>query len=174
MKSEAVFGRRSQPAKISAPFARAPALTPQQRALLFESGESPCVEPAAISLEEIAPWSRPAAFAASLAVTGVVAAFTLAGESREPLALAVAILSLASNLSATLWTTQKFCALARLPYFAAFALTGALLGLGLSFVTARLGLGETETGYGIDAVSGAGAALLYRLLAGRKAVSPFS
>ncbi|WP_294532099.1 hypothetical protein [uncultured Rhodoblastus sp.] len=174
MNGKLPFGRRGRPAKISAPSARAPnlapSLTPAQRALLFEAGEAPAVETAAISSTEIAPWSRPAALVASLAVTGVVAAFALAGESREPLELAGSILSVGSNLAANLWLTQKFCALARLHGFAAFALTGALLGLGLSFAAARIGLGDTELGYEVDALSGAGAALLYRLLAGRQSV----
>jgi hypothetical protein len=171
------FGRRDtaraqKPAALDA--LRAPALTPQQRALLFGAGEETCPESAPAPSRGIAPWSPRAALAASLAVAGLVAALTLAGESREPVALAVSALSLAANLAGNLWLTQKIGALARQPGLAAFALTGALLGLGLSFAAARLGLGHTELGYEMDALSGAGAALLYRLLAGGPKASPFS
>jgi hypothetical protein len=171
------FGRRgaARAPKAAALDARqAPALTPAQRALLFGAGEAPCPEPAPALARELAPWSPRAALAASLAVAGLVAALTLAGESREPVALAVSALSLAANLAGNLWLTQKIGALARQPGLAAFALTGALLGLGLSFAAARLGLGHTELGYEMDALSGAGAALLYRLLAGGPKASPFS
>jgi hypothetical protein len=174
MTSQVAFGRRGQPAKTSAPPSFAPSLTPRQRALLFEASEAPRIESAAVSTHEIAPWSRRAAFAASLAVTCMVAAFTMADAARAPLALAGSIFGLGSNLAANLWLTHKFCGWSRLHGFAAFALSGALLGVGMSLITARLGLGETELGYGVDAASGAGAALLYRLLAGRKAASPFS
>jgi hypothetical protein len=172
MKTGAAFGRRGPPVTNPAPCLRAPTLAPDRRALLFgsaaetTSAETTPVSPA-LAAGGIAPWSRTAAFAASLAVTCIVAAFTLGGDSREPVALAATILSFGANLAANLWMTQKFCALARLPGFVAFALTGALLGLGVSFVTARLGLGETAPDDAIDALAGASAALLYRLLAGR-------
>jgi hypothetical protein len=174
MTPKAAFGRRGQPAQISEPASFAPALTPEQRALLFDASEAQPVEPPKISSREIAPWSRRAALASSLAVTFPVAALTLAGGAQEPLALVGSIFAIASNLAANLWLAQKLCGWTRLPGFAAFALTGALLGLAMSFVTARLGLGENELGYGVDALSGAGAALLYRLLSGRKAASLFS
>jgi hypothetical protein len=173
MTPKAVFGRRGQSAKNAAPPSFAPALTPQQRALLFGAGEAPCPEPAPAASRGIAPWSPRAALAASLAVAGLVVALRLAGESCEPVALAVSALSLAANLAGNLWLTQKMGALARRPGFIAFALTGALLGLGLSFAAARLGLGDTGLGYPMDALSGAGAALFYRLLAGGPKASPF-
>jgi hypothetical protein len=168
MTAKAAFGRRGQPAEFSGRSSFAPALTPEQRALLFDASEAAHVEPPHISSGEIAPWSRRAALASSLAVTFPVAALTLADEAQEPLALAGSILALASNLAANLWLAQKICGWTRLQSFIAFAVTGALIGLGMSLVTAQLGLGETELGFWIDALSGAGAALLYRLLAGRK------
>ncbi len=161
MNPKASFGRRGQNMKIPAAPAPSfePALFPEQSALLF-------ADSAATSTGEIAPWSGRAAFAAGFAVTSVVAAFTLAGGPQEPVALAGSIFATGSNLAANLWLTQKFCGWVGRPSLWAFALAGAALGVGVSFITEQLGFGETELGYGLEAVSGAGAALLYRLLAG--------
>jgi hypothetical protein len=174
MTQKTSFGRRGRIAKIpAAPASFEPAPCPEQRAFLFGEGEAPSVEKAASS-GEIAPWSGRAAFAAGFSVTGFVVAFTLVGGPQEPVALAGSIFATGSNLAANLWLTQKFCAWVRLSSPWAFAATGAVLGVGVSFVTEQLGFGATELGYGMEAVSGAGAALLYHLLAGRKPASPFA
>ncbi len=170
MNPKATFGRRSRNTKIPAASAVSlePALRPEQRALLFNGREAPSAEKSA-SIGEIAPWSGRAAFTAGFAVTGLVVVSLLVSGPQEPVALASSIFATGSNLSANLWLTQKFCAWARRPGLPAFALTGAALGVGVPFVTEQLGFGETELGFGMEALSGAGAALLYRLLAGRTA-----
>ena len=40
------------------------------------------------------------------------------------------------------------------------------MSVAVAFVTATLGLGDSEIGYVMEALSGGGAAFLYRLLAG--------
>jgi hypothetical protein len=171
------------------------AMTPEQRALLLgdcRNGDAAAQSFAAPSDAHRAPWSRGAGFAACAASTCLVAAFTLTGKPHDNIAAlpsmfepaakdlvaqtaggwfgAISILwsifIIASNLGLNLWLSHKFCALAQWRGLSAFASTGAAVSVAVAFVTATLGLGDSEIGYVMEALSGGGAAFLYRLLAG--------
>ena len=73
-----------------------------------------------------------------------------------------------SNLGLVLWLTQKLCTLFGVQGLAAVALIGAVLNLAFTSLTSTLGLGEDQTGLAVAALAGAGAAVIYRLLAGRR------
>ncbi len=169
------------------------ALTPEQRAHLLgdDKASSGARNNGATPAHEAAPWSRWAGFAACAAATCVVAALTLIGHPQhdsiaamptalepaakgllkgagggwfEPLSLAWSIFVISSNLAFNLWLTHKFCNMKRFRGLAAYGLTGAAISAGLAFATAMLGLGDSEIGYSMEALSGGGAAVLYRLL----------
>ncbi len=170
-------------------------LSPEQRALLLGDARAPAeawAGPSGAQDIHAAPWSRWAGFAACAASTCMVAAFTLTGKPHETIAalppmlepaakdlvaqtaggwfgavsIAWSIFIIASNLGLNLWLSHKFCALARWRGLPAFTLTGAAMSAAIAFLTAIVGLGEFEIGYAMEALSGAGAAFLYRLLAG--------
>ncbi len=169
------------------------ALTPEQRALLFgDDKAAPAArENGAATEHHHAPWSRWAGFAACTAATCVVAAFTMVGQPPhdaiaamptalepaakgllkgaggswfQPLSLAWSLFVISSNLAFNLWLTHKICSFNRLRSLAAYALAGAVISAGLAFATAMIGLGDLEIGYAMEALSGGGAAVLYRLL----------
>lgn len=169
------------------------ALTPEQRAILLGDGKaaSAARKNQAATEHHVAPWSRWAGFAACAAATCVVAAFSMVGGPPhdsiaampsalepaakgllkgasggwfQPLSLAWSLFVISSNLAFNLWLTHKFCNLNRLRGLAAYGLIGAVISAGLAFATAMLGLGDSEIGYFMEALSGGGAALLYRLL----------
>jgi hypothetical protein len=196
MKQQAAFGRRNAAAPIARRAAVAPqgesgeiALTPEQRAYLFGAGAE-----AGDAAPERPP--APARFAgpvACLSVTALVAALTLLGKPHdtvaalppgledqakavfqlaggwfEPLTLLWSIFVIAANLSANLWLTQKLCFWRGWSGLSAFSATGAGMSVAVAFLTALIGLGDSEIGYALEAFSGGGAAALYRLLAGRR------
>jgi hypothetical protein len=164
------------------------ALTPEQRALLF-GGNAPAERAIVATTRR----SRLAAFVACAAVTALVSVLTLVGAPHDnvaalppqleeqakavfqlaggwftPLTLAWSIFVIGSNLAANLWVTQKVCGWRNWSGFPAFSLIGAGTSVAIAFATALIGLGETEIGYAMEALSGGGAAALYRLLAGRR------
>lgn len=166
------------------------ALTPEQRAFLF--GADAPAQPEAANAARTRR-SRLAAFVACAAVTALVSAATLVGQPHDsvaalppqledqakavfqlagswftPLTLAWSIFVIGSNLAANLWVTEKLCGWRRWSGLAAFSLIGAGASVMIAFATALIGLGETEIGYAMEALSGGGAAALYRLLAGRR------
>ena len=166
------------------------ALTPEQRAFLF--GVDAPAQPEATDAARTRR-SRLAAFVACAAVTALVSALTLVGQPHDtvaalppqleeqakavfqlaggwftPLTLAWSIFVIGSNLAANLWVTEKLCGWRRWSGLAAFSLIGAGASVTIAFATALIGLGETEIGYAMEALSGGGAAALYRLLAGRR------
>jgi hypothetical protein len=192
MNKPASFGRRGSAAlKNAAPVQALGgdlALTPEQRAYLFGAEAAP-VEDAPAAKVHV----RHAGFIACAATTALVAALTLLGKPHDtvaalppqlegqakavfqlagdwftPLALAWSIFVIASNLAANLWLTQKFCGWRNWSGFPAFSLIGAGMSVAVAFATGAIGLGETEIGYAMEAVSGGGVAALYRLLAGRR------
>lgn len=166
------------------------ALTPAQRAYLF-GADAPAAREDILRAKK--PKTRGAGLIACLAVTAVVVALTLLGKPHDtvaalppqledqakavfqlagrwftPLTLAWSIFIIASNLAANLWLTEKLCGWRRWSGFPAFSLIGAAMSVVVAFATALIGLGDTEIGYGMEALSGGGAAALYRLLAGRR------
>ncbi|WP_296714220.1 hypothetical protein [Rhodoblastus sp.] len=192
MNKPASFGRRGSAApKHAAPVQALGgdlALTPEQRAYLFGAEAAPVEEAPAAKVHV-----RHAGFIACAATTALVAALTLLGKPHDtvaalppqleeqakavfqlagswftPLALAWSIFVIASNLAANLWLTQKFCGWRNWSGFPAFSLIGAATSVAVAFATGVIGLGETEIGYAMEAVSGGGVAALYRLLAGRR------
>jgi hypothetical protein len=190
MTKPASFGRRGLAAPDAAPAQALGgdlALTPEQRAYLFGAEASPIEDAPAAKVHV-----RHAGFIACAAITALVAALTLLGKPHdtvaalppqleeqakavfqlaggwfEPLALAWSIFVIASNLAANLWLTQKLCSWRSWSGFPAFSLIGAATSVAVAFATGVIGLGETEIGYAMEAVSGGGVAALYRLLAGR-------
>jgi len=96
------------------------------------------------------------------------AAFGLLGQWSGLAALAWSISVIAANLGANLWCTRKLSALAGWRGLTPILATGAGVSVAIAYVTALLGLGESEIGYALEALSGAGVAGLYRLLSGRK------
>jgi hypothetical protein len=191
MTKPASFGRRGLAAPDAAPtqaLGGELALTPEQRAYLFGAEALP-VEDAPAAKAHV----RHAGFIACAAITALVAALTLLGKPHDnvaalppqleeqakavfqlagnwftPLALAWSIFVIASNLAANLWLTQKVCGWRNWSGFPAFSLIGAVTSVAVAFAAAVIGLGETEIGYAMEAVSGGGVAALYRLLAGRR------
>jgi hypothetical protein len=191
MTKPASFGRRGLAAPDAAPFQALGgdlALTPEQRAYLFGAETLPVEDEPAAKVHV-----RHAGFIACAAITALVAALTLLGKPHDtvaalppqleeqakavfqlaggwfaPLALAWSIFVIASNLAANLWLTQKLCGWRNWSGFPAFSLIGAATSVVVAFATGAIGLGETEIGYAMEAVSGGGAAALYRLLAGRR------
>jgi hypothetical protein len=170
-------------------------LTPEQRAWLLDDGNLSAEtrrSPSAASDPHALPWSRWAGFAACTASTCLVAAFTLTGKPHEIIAalppmfepaakdlvaqtaggwfgavsIAWSIFIIASNLGLNLWLSHKFCGLTQWRGLPAFTLTGAAVSAAIAFLTAAVGLGDSEIGYAMEALSGGGAAFLYRLLAG--------
>lgn len=166
MKPQASFGRRAPPAPLRRGGTAAVALTPAQRALLFAPGDGVADSGAA---RKSAPWSRCAGFVACAVASALAVALSLARQEGEPNAFALAfqLFSIASNISVSCWLAQKLCCWRGLSGFVAYGLAGAGVNLGLSWLGAQLGLGESDLGYAADAVAGGGAALLYLLLAGR-------
>ena len=196
MNETVTFGRRraAPPSLPTASFQATPldvALTPEQRAYIFGAEslpeESPRREGAVLP-----PHSRRAAWVACGAVTAIVtaatllgkshdtvaalppamaeqakAAFALAGDGFGPVLLFWSIFVVCCNLAANLWLTRKFCFWFGWFGVPAFVATSALLSVVVATTTGFIGLGDTEIGYFAEAASGAGAGLLYRLLAGR-------
>jgi hypothetical protein len=197
MKQPAAFGRRNAAAPVARRAAVAPpgdssaiALTPEQRAYLFGAD----AETADAAPERPPAPARFAGPIACLSITALVAALTLFGKPHdsvaalppgledqakavfqlaggwfEPLTLLWSIFVIAANLSANLWLTQKFCGWGRWSGLPAFSAIGAVMSVMVAFLTALIGLGDSEIGYVFEALSGGGAAALYRLLAGRRA-----
>ncbi|WP_374546062.1 hypothetical protein [Rhodoblastus sp.] len=192
MTKAVAFGRRGlKPLDRASPapaFAE-PALTPEQRAVLFGAEHAPAPDESARATR---PPRRRAALIACLAVTALVSAVTLVGQPHdvaaglpplladqaapllrlaggwfEPLLLALSVISIASNCAANLWFAEKFCGLREWTGVPAFALSGAVTSVALAQITALIGMGGGEWGIGFDALTGAGVAALYRLLAGR-------
>jgi hypothetical protein len=97
------------------------------------------------------------------------AVFGMMGPSAGLVALAWSVFVIAANLGANLWFTRKLAALAGWRGLTPFMASGAGVSVAIAFVTALLGLGESEIGYAFEALSGAGVAGLYRWLSGRQA-----
>ncbi len=105
--------------------------------------------------------------ATGLAATGLAATGATVFGATGPGALAWLLFSVASNIGTSCWLTHKFCGWRGLGDFVAYGIVGACISAALSYLSAFLGLGESDLGYAADAVTGGVAALLYLLLAGR-------
>jgi hypothetical protein len=90
----------------------------------------------------------------------------LAGPVAGPLALAWSIVVNYANFSANLWLTRKLAGALGVAGVPAFAGIGAVLGLGVAWVSYVAGLGDSDIGFAMEALAGAGVAGLYRLLSG--------
>ncbi|MBB4198361.1 hypothetical protein GGD83_002161 [Rhodoblastus sphagnicola] len=171
-------------------------LTPEQRAYLFGGIEREIASDrvSAGASPKNTPEPRPirrAGLIACAAMTAVMAALSsigahnaalaglptaiapmsqdflaLIGSAAGPFALAWSIVVNFTNFSANLWVTRHLAAALELASPLAFAGLGALFGLGLAWLSAVLGLGESDIGLAMEAVAGAGVAALYRLLSG--------
>ncbi len=84
-----------------------------------------------------------------------------------PAELAQEILLIGSNLGVALWLTHMIAGLFGVRSLPAVALIGAVLNLALILLTSTLEVGEGP-GLVVAALSGAGAAVFYRLMAGRR------
>lgn len=196
MSGQTSFGRRGLgERRVGAP-AQSPssadvALTPEQRAYLFGADTPADKENFGIApTGEVPRWSRLAAFMACSVAACFVVVFTVVGRHHgaaggsdagvakrllggsarwlEPASMLWTIVSVSSQLATNLWLTNKFCTRMRMGGIGTFAMAGAWIGAGLAFLTQLVGLGAPDMSYLLLAASGAGAAALYRLLAGRR------
>ncbi len=197
MSGQTSFGRRGlaeRPAAAPAPGSSSAdmALTPEQRAYLFGADKAADKENFGLApTGEVPRWSRLAAFMACCVAACFVVVFTVVGRHHgaaasadadaaaktllggsagwlEPASMLWTIISVSTQLATNLWLTNKFCAWMRLGGIGAFAMAGAWIGAGLAFLTQLVGFGAPDMSYTLLACSGAGAAALYRLLAGRR------
>jgi len=189
----ASFGRRNR-APARDPATPAPsaelALTQEQRAYLFAGEEWETASGVATAPLPVRP-TRRAALIASAAMTATTVALgaigqhdaalaglppamepmtqeflTLIGAAAAPLALAWSLVVNFLNFSANLWLTRALAGAFGLSSLPAYAGIGALLGVGMAWLSAVLGLGASEIGLGMEALAGAGVAALYRQLSG--------
>jgi hypothetical protein len=84
-----------------------------------------------------------------------------------PAELATDVVVIGSNLGMALWLSHKIAAALGVRGLAATALIGAFLNLAFAVATSALGFGD-DPAPAVAALSGAGAAVFYRLLAGRR------
>jgi len=176
MSKTASFGRRraATPRAVPAPKSDDIALTPEQRAALFDAPELSEINATSPMRQASArpPAARNATTVATLAVAVLVLALAIrlprdGGDASAPLTLTETLLSISANLAASLWLTRMICAAFKWSALPAFAALGGGASLGLAVAAATLGLGD-EISPPTAALAGAGAAALYRLIAGRR------
>jgi hypothetical protein len=184
----AAFGRRNR--ALARPPARpAPApelvLTPEQRARLFDDAdpEKPTAWPSVAAPREAAraPVRRAGlvACAAGTAVVVALGAFgghdaaladsdflSLIGSGAGSFALIWSIAVNFANFSANLWLTRKLSGVLGVATLPAYMGLGAALGVGAAWLSCVTGMGDSNIGYDMEALAGAGVAGLYRLLSG--------
>jgi hypothetical protein len=93
-------------------------------------------------------------------------ALALIGSGAGPLALVWSILVNFGNFSANLWLTRKISGALGVATLPAFLGLGAGLGFGVAWLSCVAGMGDSEIGYAMEALAGAGVAGLYWLLSG--------
>ena len=85
---------------------------------------------------------------------------------RRPFALIWSIAVNFANFSANLWLTRKVCGVLGVATLPAYMGLGAALGVGAAWLSCVSGMGDSNIGYAMEALAGAGVAGLYRLLSG--------
>ena len=71
-----------------------------------------------------------------------------------------------ANFSANLWLTRKLSGVLGVATLPAYMGLGAALGVGAAWLSCVTGMGDSNIGYDMEALAGAGVAGLYRLLSG--------
>ncbi|MCI4677238.1 hypothetical protein K9U39_13320 [Rhodoblastus acidophilus] len=176
MSKTASFGRRGGAASRPAPPPRTAngptdiALTPEQRALLFDAPKaSDSVDLAAPAR---APRARRAGTVATFAIAAIVVALSFrmprGGDALTTAEMAESILSIGANLGVSLWLTRMICARRKWSSLAALFLVGAAISGVFAVASAALGFGDGAISPAVAALAGGGAAALYRLVAGRR------
>jgi hypothetical protein len=171
-------------------------LTPEQRAYLFGAREKeeaaepdlagayarPTPEPRPVRRAGLIACAAMTALAVALssigkhdaALAGVPTAIepmtenflALVGPAAGPFALAWSIFVNFANFSANLWLTRKLSGALGLAGLPAYAGLGAAIGLCVALLSSVAGLGESDIGFAMEALAGAGVAGLYWLLSG--------
>lgn len=189
------FGRRNRAIAPPPPPAKPQVvLTPEQRASLFAGEPETGAAQSKFDAEALDhPHLRRAAWLSCAVMTALAVALTQFGKPHDslaalpsvlapmgetfvgmmgpwggPMALAWSIFIIAANLGSNLWLTRQIGAFAGWRGLAPYLASGAGVSVAIAFGSALLGLGESEIGYGLEALTGAGVAGLYRLLSGAR------
>ncbi len=193
MTPQTAFGRRNiAPALRASPGASGVdlrvELTPEQRAAILTGveGQARSSEPPIAAAGGGVPWSRRAAYLACIAASCLSAAVALETQRRggettsflaqafgpgaigAPLRLLLELLSAAADALTCVWATRKILNAFGLSDPLAYLCGGALIAVGLAYLCALVGLGQSESFDLAEAATGGGAAFFYRRLAGSR------